>query len=217
MEPTQSSNRPRTGSAGERPAPGYGAGSGGDENMEIKAQREDIDSIEQLDQANREFMRNRQQSVAREEQNRRYVAESEPMDVMAQREDIDPDMIRDRTDVPRQAQRGRQQPAGGTRRQAMAGGEQFGSQEMSKFRADLDDFISRIPGMSGMDLNAAKEKLLSSLSSSRESAMHYASGAREQINQRVEATGEYVREKPIQSLGMAAGVGFLLGLLVSRR
>lgn len=88
---------------------------------------------------------------------------------------------------------------------------------MSKFRADLDDFISRIPGLSDMDLNAAKEKLLSGISSSRQSAMNYASEARQQINQRVEATGEYVKEKPMQSVGIAAGVGFLLGLLVSRR
>jgi ElaB/YqjD/DUF883 family membrane-anchored ribosome-binding protein len=31
------------------------------------------------------------------------------------------------------------------------------------------------------------------------------------------ATDDYVRENPWQSIGAAAGVGFLLGLLVSRR
>lgn len=198
--------------------PGMGMGSGGDENMEIKAQREDIDSIEQLDQSNRQI----RNEMARDQQAARSGADSEPMDVMVQREDID-DNLRDRTDIPRQSQSdmqrsmgGRQQSMGG-RQQSGGRGQMMGEQEMSKFRADLDDFIARIPGMSGMDLNAAKEKLLSSLTSSRETAMQYASEARQQLNQRVEATGEYVKEKPMQSLGMAAGVGFLLGLLVSRR
>jgi len=33
----------------------------------------------------------------------------------------------------------------------------------------------------------------------------------------VKVTDDYVRENPWQSIGVAAGVGFLLGLLVSRR
>lgn len=196
----------------ERPAQGtMRTGKGGDENMDIKAQREDVNSIEQLNEANMQYERERQPASFQDPQARRVVAESEPMDIMVQREDIDSG-LRDRTDIPRQA-RTQQQSMG---RQATAGGPS-GKDEMSNFRADLDEFISRIPGMSGMDLNAAKDKLLSSLASSRESAMGYASDAREQINRKVEATGEYVKEKPMQSVGIAAGVGFLIGLLVSRR
>lgn len=156
----------------------------------------------------------RQEARSGSGQSRTGVPDTEPMDVMVQREDIG-DTLKDRTDIPRQTQSGSQQESmGGSRQQALAGG---GRDEMSKFRADLDDFVSRIPGLSDIDLNATKEKLLSSISSSRQTAMNYASEARQQINQRVEATGEYVKEKPMQSVGIAAGVGFLLGLLVSRR
>ncbi len=201
MEPSQSSTKPGTGlndRTASYPAPNQYGETIGDVPDELKAQISE------------------QQAMSGSGQSRERVQDTEPMDVMVQREDID-DNLRDRTDIPRQTQSESQQSMRGRRQQAMAGGGQLRSDEMSKFRADLDDFVSRIPGLSDMDLNAAKEKLLTSLSSSRQSAMNYASEARQQINQRVEATGEYVKEKPMQSVGIAAGVGFLLGLLVSRR
>lgn len=40
---------------------------------------------------------------------------------------------------------------------------------------------------------------------------------RERSQAAVDATEVYVGEHPWQSIGIAAGVGFLLGLLVSRR
>lgn len=40
---------------------------------------------------------------------------------------------------------------------------------------------------------------------------------REQSRAAIQATESYVQEKPWQSVGIAAGVGFLLGMLVSRR
>jgi ElaB/YqjD/DUF883 family membrane-anchored ribosome-binding protein len=41
--------------------------------------------------------------------------------------------------------------------------------------------------------------------------------ALQRARQVADATEEYVRENPWQSLGMAAGVGLLVGLLLSRR
>jgi len=218
MEPTQSSMD--TGSRVkqyDRPVTGYNDVEG----MDKLVQREDIDQDRLLDQ-------NSIDQVARDAKSTQGKTQSatgldtEPMDIMVQREDID-NNLQDRTDIPRhsaaemknamnrQQQSSEQQSKG---RQSMG---QQPSDEMSRFRADLDDLVARIPGLSEMDLNTAKEKLLNSITSYRQTAMNYASEARQQLNQRVEATGQYVKEKPMQSIGIAAGVGFLLGLLASRR
>jgi ElaB/YqjD/DUF883 family membrane-anchored ribosome-binding protein len=193
MEPTQASTKPGTrlnDRTASYPIPNQSGGPGSDmsdEDMALLSERE---------------------ALAKGGRPRTGALDTEPMDVMVQREDIE-DNLRDRDDIQRQSQSSRQQ--------TMGSGGQSRSDEMSKFRADLDDFVARIPGLSDIDLNAAKDKLMETLASSRQSAMNYASEARQQINQKVEATGEYVKEKPMQSIGIAAGVGFLLGLLVSRR
>jgi len=223
MEPTQSSMN--TGSRVkqyDRPVTGYNDVEG----MDKLVQREDIDQDRLLDQ-------NSIDQVAKESGSTQGSTQSvtgldtEPMDIMVQREDID-NNLQDRTDISRhsaaemknamnqQQQSSRQQPSSQQSKGQQSMGQQP-SDEMSRFRADLDDLVARIPGLSEMDLNAAKEKLLNSITSYKQTAMNYASEARQQLNQRVEATGQYVKEKPMQSIGIAAGVGFLLGLLASRR
>jgi ElaB/YqjD/DUF883 family membrane-anchored ribosome-binding protein len=89
--------------------------------------------------------------------------------------------------------------------------------EFSNLKADLNDLISRIPSLSDIDLQSAKEKLLDKYESSRVSARAYAADAREKLNHGVEVGGEYVKERPLQSIALAAGVGLLLGALISRR
>jgi ElaB/YqjD/DUF883 family membrane-anchored ribosome-binding protein len=201
MEPSKSSTKSET-RLNDRPI----AAATDAEAMDRMVQREDIDKDSVLDQAGYDQLARDAKPTQSGSQSRAGTPDDEPMDILVQREDRGPDDLRDRSDVPRQAGSAKQQSYG-----------QSGKDEMSKLRADLDDLVARIPGLSEMDLNAAKEKLLSSISSSRQTAMNYASEARQQINQRVEATGEYVKEKPMQSVGMAAGIGFLLGLLLSRR
>jgi ElaB protein len=96
--------------------------------------------------------------------------------------------------------------------------------ELSNLKADLDDLVSRIPGLSDVDLEQAKEKLMAKIAASREAARGMADSAREQIDHAreqfhhgVECSEEYVRDHPMQSVGYAALGGFLLGLLISRR
>ncbi len=89
--------------------------------------------------------------------------------------------------------------------------------ELGNLKADLDDLISRIPGLSDMDLEQAKEKLMEKIASTRETARGMADDAREQINHGIECSEDYVKEHPMQSVGYAALAGFLLGLLITRR
>jgi len=91
------------------------------------------------------------------------------------------------------------------------------SEELTNLKADLDDLIARIPTLSDVDLEEAKEKLLAKVAATRESARSVAENAREQFDQGVECSKEYVKDRPLQSVGYAAAIGFLVGLLMTRR
>ncbi len=91
------------------------------------------------------------------------------------------------------------------------------SEELANLRADLDDLIARIPTLSDIDLEEAKQKLMEKISATKESARSIAGNAREQFDQGVECSREYVKDRPLESVGYAAAVGFLLGLLLTRR
>ncbi|SEK41144.1 DUF883 family protein [Nitrosovibrio tenuis] len=90
-------------------------------------------------------------------------------------------------------------------------------EELANLKADLDDLIARIPTLSDVDLEDAKEKLLAKIAATKESARSIADNAREQFDHGVECSKEYVKERPLQSVGYAAAVGFLVGLLSGRR
>lgn len=103
---------------------------------------------------------------------------------------------------------------------AKSAGQQVGavaSEELTNLRADLDDLISRIPSLSDIDLEEAKEKLMAKITSTREAAADLAYDAREQFDYGVECSKECIREHPLQSVGYAAAIGLVIGLLMSRR
>lgn len=103
---------------------------------------------------------------------------------------------------------------------ARSAGRQVGdaaSDELANLRADLDDLISRIPSLSDIDLEEAKEKLMTKVASTREAAADLAHDAREQFDYGVECSRECIKEHPLQSVGYAAGIGLLIGLLMTRR
>jgi ElaB/YqjD/DUF883 family membrane-anchored ribosome-binding protein len=90
-------------------------------------------------------------------------------------------------------------------------------EELANLKADLDDLIARIPTLSDVDLEEAKEKLMAKVAATRESARSVAENAREQFDHGVECSREYVKDRPLQSVGYAAAIGFLVGLLMTRR
>jgi ElaB/YqjD/DUF883 family membrane-anchored ribosome-binding protein len=99
-------------------------------------------------------------------------------------------------------------------------GKQIGavaSTEMSNLRADLDDLISRLPSLSDTAIEEAKEKLITKMASAKEVAKIMAADARKHFNEGVDCSRGYVKENPLQAVGYAAAIGFLLGLLISRR
>jgi ElaB/YqjD/DUF883 family membrane-anchored ribosome-binding protein len=91
------------------------------------------------------------------------------------------------------------------------------SEELTNLRADLDDLIARIPSLSDIDLEEAKEKLMNKIASTGEAARGMADDARQQFDEGVECSRHYVQEHPLQSVGYGAAIGFLVGLLITRR
>ena len=103
---------------------------------------------------------------------------------------------------------------------AKTAGKQVGavaSDELAKLRADLDDLISRLPSLSDVDLEKAKENLMQKIAETKETGRDVAHDAREQLDHGIECTKDYVKERPLQSVGYAAAIGFLVGLLTARR
>jgi ElaB/YqjD/DUF883 family membrane-anchored ribosome-binding protein len=103
---------------------------------------------------------------------------------------------------------------------AKSAGKQVGavaSDELENLRADLDDLISRLPSLSDIDLEKAKDNLMQKIAETKETARDVAHDAREQLDHGIECSRDYVKERPLQSVGYAAAIGFLVGLLTSRR
>lgn len=90
-------------------------------------------------------------------------------------------------------------------------------EELSTLKSDLDALVNRASGMSDEELRRAHAQMMAKFSSMRYAARGFADEASRQFNRGVETTHQYVKERPMQSVGVAVGTGLLLGLLFSRR
>lgn len=105
-------------------------------------------------------------------------------------------------------------------------------QELANLKADLNELVSRVSNLSRSDFEAARDKVMASLGATRESAKDtakeyadsakmasrdYADSARQSLGSGLERSCDFIRERPLQSLALAAGVGLLIGALMTRR
>ncbi|MDQ9170421.1 hypothetical protein Q8A64_08355 [Oxalobacteraceae bacterium R-40] len=117
--------------------------------------------------------------------------------------------------------------------------------ELLNLKSDLDTLMSRASSMNDHELHDAKDKMMAKFGSMQQSAKDMASrasqraadarqqfsqkaadakqqfsqkasDARHQLDQGVDVTTQYIQERPLQSVAIAAGVGFLLGALFRR-
>ena len=88
--------------------------------------------------------------------------------------------------------------------------------ELSDMKSDLDALISKASGLSDRELKMARDQLMSKFGSMRHRARDMADQASQQLNQGMDVTTDYVKEKPLQSVAMAAGLGLLIGALLRR-
>ena len=89
--------------------------------------------------------------------------------------------------------------------------------ESERFQEDLKDLKDKVVDLSSTGISVARQTISSNIELAREKANQAAHCAMDHAEKSLESTGHYVREKPYQALGIALGIGFLLGKLMSRR
>lgn len=90
-------------------------------------------------------------------------------------------------------------------------------QEVTGLRADLDNLIANLASFSELELIAAKENILAKVEATKVAARGVTADVSQQFNRGVDVTTDYVKERPLQSVGIAAAIGVLVGMLISRR
>lgn len=83
--------------------------------------------------------------------------------------------------------------------------------------ADAEALLKATAGQAGADMADLRSKVQSNLAQAKSSLLHAQEVAVERAKAAGRAADDYVHENPWQSIGVAAGVGFLIGLLVGRR
>jgi ElaB/YqjD/DUF883 family membrane-anchored ribosome-binding protein len=82
---------------------------------------------------------------------------------------------------------------------------------------DTEELLKATAGQTGEKLAAARAKVEESLVATRKRLADLEQGLIEKTKVAARATDELVHEHPWQAVGVAAAVGFLLGMLTCRR
>ncbi|MGH8450332.1 DUF883 family protein [Pseudomonas sp.] len=83
--------------------------------------------------------------------------------------------------------------------------------------ADTEKLLDDTAVLAGDQADELRSKIHESLLKARETLQLTEDSLRERGQAAVAATEDYVQANPWQSVGIAAGVGFLIGLLATRR
>ncbi|SDH43203.1 DUF883 family protein [Pseudomonas panipatensis] len=89
--------------------------------------------------------------------------------------------------------------------------------EFQALVADTEKLLQSSAGLAGEEAEHLRDQLRTGLSKARERIDSAQGLLRDQSKAAVDATEDYLGDHPWQAVGVAAGVGFLLGLLVGRR
>jgi ElaB/YqjD/DUF883 family membrane-anchored ribosome-binding protein len=81
---------------------------------------------------------------------------------------------------------------------------------------DAEELLRATAGQAGDKAASARERIQESLSAAKERLVAAEEAVVEKTRQAAKATDEYVHENPWKSVGIAAGVGLVIGMLISR-
>jgi len=82
---------------------------------------------------------------------------------------------------------------------------------------DAEALIKATAAQTGEKIQEVRSRAEESLARAKVRLSEAETEAMKQAREVADATEEYVRENPWQSIGIAAGVGLLLGVLIARR
>jgi ElaB/YqjD/DUF883 family membrane-anchored ribosome-binding protein len=83
--------------------------------------------------------------------------------------------------------------------------------------ADSEELLKATAGQAGEKINAARARAAESIEAAKTQLAELEQAVVDKAKAAAKATDAYVHENPWPAIGMAAGVGFILGLLVRRR
>lgn len=90
-------------------------------------------------------------------------------------------------------------------------------EEFHTLIGDTERLLKHTQETAGGQTEELRSKINANIAKAREMLQERESSMRDQSQAAIQCTEEYVHTHPWQSIGIAAGVGFLLGLLSSRR
>lgn len=90
-------------------------------------------------------------------------------------------------------------------------------QEFQALVRETEKLLQHSASLAGDQAEALRDDIRNSLDRARETLRHAEASVREQGKMAVDATEDYVHKHPWQSLGVAAAIGVLFGLLISSR
>jgi ElaB/YqjD/DUF883 family membrane-anchored ribosome-binding protein len=83
--------------------------------------------------------------------------------------------------------------------------------------SDAEELLRATAAQAGEKATAARERIQVSLASAKEKLGEAERAALAKAKEAAKATDDYVHDNPWQAVGIAAGVGFVLGILIGRR
>ncbi|MDP2143289.1 MAG: DUF883 family protein [Gallionella sp.] len=89
-------------------------------------------------------------------------------------------------------------------------------QDLRVVVADAEELLRATAGQAGEKAAAARERIQESLVAAKERMVAAERAVVEKTKQAAKATDEYVHENPWKAVGIAAGAGLIIGMLISR-
>ena len=83
--------------------------------------------------------------------------------------------------------------------------------------ADAEELLKATAGQAGEKVTAARERISASLQDAKQQLRQAEDLVADKTHQMAKVTCDYVQENPWHAVGIAAGAGLILGLLIGRR
>lgn len=91
------------------------------------------------------------------------------------------------------------------------------AEDLKMVISDAEELLRATAGQAGEKVASTRQKVQDSLQRAKAELAEVEDVLVEQGRQAARAADEYVRSNPWQSVGIAAGIGVIIGLLISRR
>jgi ElaB/YqjD/DUF883 family membrane-anchored ribosome-binding protein len=91
------------------------------------------------------------------------------------------------------------------------------SVEIKNLLADVEELVARIADMQDADVDRLRGKVQRAVDAAKESLAGGAESVRRKAQSVADNADEYIRESPWQAVGIAALVGAVVGMLLTRR